>query len=130
MFRRQKEGRMKESELERKFRIMVQKAGGRAYKFVSPGNDGVPDRLVVLPGGRIGFVELKRKGGAPGKQQQYRMKELEDMGCFTAVVDDLEKAEEVLAKIRKQVPQLQKTDSLFLEMVNRRPHTGNGGEAK
>lgn len=121
---------MKESELERKFRTMVQKAGGRAYKFVSPGNDGVPDRLVVLPGGRIGFVELKRKGGVPGKQQQYRMKELEDMGCFTAVVDDLEKAEEVLAKIRKQVPQLQKTDSLFLEMVNRRPHTGNGGEAK
>ncbi len=49
---------MKESELERRFCRLVEQAGGKAYKFVSPGNSGVPDRIVVLPGGRIGFVEL------------------------------------------------------------------------
>lgn len=119
---------MRESELERKFGRLVREAGGKAYKFLSPGNDGVPDRLVVLPGGRVGFVELKRKGERPRKLQQHRIGELENMGCFTAVVDDLETAEDVIARIRAQVPQLQKTDSLFLEMVNTRPHTRTGGE--
>lgn len=113
---------MRESELEKKFKKMVCEAGGRAYKFVSPGNDGVPDRLVVLPGGRIGFVELKQKGEKPRKLQQYRMAELESMGCFTAVVDDLQTAGEVIARIRDQVPQLQKTDRLFLEMINAKPY--------
>lgn len=120
---------MKESELERKFGRLVREAGGKAYKFLSPGNAGVPDRLVVLPGGRIGFVELKRKGERPRKLQAHRMKELEDMGCFTAVVDDLEAAAAVIAVIKSQEPQLNRTDSLFLEMVNVRPRVGaRGGE--
>lgn len=42
---------MREKEIEEKFREAVKRAGGKAYKFVSPGNDGVPDRLVVMPGG-------------------------------------------------------------------------------
>ncbi len=54
---------MREKDVETYLREQVKKAGGRAYKFVSPGNDGVPDRLVCLPGGRAAFVELK----APGK---------------------------------------------------------------
>ncbi len=54
---------MRESELERKFCRLVGQSGGKAYKFTSPGNSGVPDRLVVLPEGRIGFVELKQGGG-------------------------------------------------------------------
>lgn len=83
---------MRESELEKKFTGMVRNAGGRAYKFVSPGNDGMPDRLVILPGGRMGFVELKQKGGKPRKLQRFRMAELEALGCFTAVVDDPESA--------------------------------------
>ena len=120
---------MKESELEEKFRRMVREAGGKAYKFVSPGNDGVPDRLVVLPGGRIGFIELKQKGQRPRKLQQHRMRELEEMGCFTAVVDDLETAQNVIAAIRMQEPQFGKTDDLFLEMISRRPYTrARGGE--
>lgn len=56
---------MRERAIENRFRNEVQKRGGRALKFTSPGNRGVPDRIVVLPeGGVVVFVELK----APGKQ--------------------------------------------------------------
>lgn len=116
---------MRESALEKKFRQMVALAGGKAYKFVSPGNDGVPDRLVVLPEGRIGFVELKQPGGRPRKLQQARMAELEGLGCYTAVVDSPESAQAVLEEIKRQVPQVHTRDRLFLEMVNRIP--GRGG---
>ena len=64
---------MLEKELEKKFTEAVKKCGGIAFKFVSPGNAGVPDRLVILPGGRI----LQRR-------QQKRLKEL---GCFVTVLD-------------------------------------------
>ena len=55
---------MRERDVERYLRERVKQLGGRAYKFVSPGNNGVPDRIVMLPGGKLFFVELK----APGKE--------------------------------------------------------------
>jgi len=55
---------MREKTIEAYLRDEIRKAGGVAYKFVSPGNNGVPDRLVLLPGKRCIFVELK----APGKK--------------------------------------------------------------
>lgn len=91
---------MKESELEMEFCAAVSHTGGKAYKFISPGNAGVPDRLVVLPGGRIGFVELKQAGSRPRKLQQFRMRELEGLGCYTAVVDSRESAEAVIEQLR------------------------------
>lgn len=112
---------MRESELERRFRRLAMQAGGKAYKFISPGNDGVPDRIVVLPGGRIGFVELKRPGEVPRKLQQFQLGELERLGCYTAVVDSMEQAEAVISEIQKQSPATHARDSLFLEMVNRTP---------
>lgn len=54
---------MRESTLERKLVRAVEAIGGKAPKWVSPGNRGVPDRLVILPGGRTVFIEMK----APGK---------------------------------------------------------------
>ncbi len=90
---------MRESELEEKFREMVKQAGGKAYKFVSPGNAGVPDRIVILPEGRICFVELKKKGETPRKLQEHRKRELETLGCMTAVVDDEESAASVIRAI-------------------------------
>ncbi len=54
---------MRESAIENRFRKEVEKRGGKALKWVSPGNRGVPDRIVILPGGRTVYVEMK----APGK---------------------------------------------------------------
>ena len=55
---------MRESYVESRLTTEVKKRGGLAVKFVSPGLDGVPDRLVLFPGGRLAFVEMK----APGKK--------------------------------------------------------------
>ena len=54
---------MKESEIEGRLRDGVKRLGGKAFKFVSPGNAGVPDRLVVLPGGKTIFADLKTDTG-------------------------------------------------------------------
>lgn len=54
---------MREKVIEEHLRDKAKALGGRAFKFVSPGNDGVPDRLVLLPGGKMIFIETK----APGK---------------------------------------------------------------
>ena len=53
----------REANLERSFCNRLRKAGCLVYKFVSPGNDGVPDRIVITPGGRVIFVELKTERG-------------------------------------------------------------------
>lgn len=53
---------MREKEIEQKLVAEAKAAGGIAAKFVSPGLDGMPDRLVLLPGGKIGFVEVKAPG--------------------------------------------------------------------
>ena len=52
-----------ERDIERALVGMVKRHGGLCYKFVSPGNPGVPDRIVLLPGGRVIFVETKRPRG-------------------------------------------------------------------
>ena len=72
---------MKESELEARFVRGVKARGGVAYKFVSPGNVGVPDRLVVLPGGRIIFVELKAEGGRLRPMQRRQLTRLCRLGA-------------------------------------------------
>ena len=56
---------MKEKIIEQKFRAAVRTAGGVAVKFVSPGLDGMPDRLALLPGGRMAFVEEGPRKEAP-----------------------------------------------------------------
>jgi len=77
---------MSEKAIENYLRLRVKKLGGKAYKFVSPGNVGVPDRIVVLPGGRICFVELKSEIGKTTPIQEKRIKELRDLGCDAVVV--------------------------------------------
>ncbi|MCI9535532.1 MAG: VRR-NUC domain-containing protein [Lachnospiraceae bacterium] len=90
---------MREKEIEEKFREAVKRAGGKAYKFVSPGNDGVPDRLVVMPGGHIGFVEVKAPGKKPTPLQHVRMRELLSLGCGVWVLDSLEGIDGVVAAV-------------------------------
>lgn len=84
---------MRENTIEAYLRDEVKKIGGRAYKFVSPGNDGVPDRLVCLPGGRAIFVELKAPGKKPTKLQELQQKILRDMGFDVWVLDSKERVD-------------------------------------
>ncbi len=90
---------MLEKELEKKFIEKVKAAGGKAFKFVSPGNDGVPDRLVILPGGHIGFVELKQKGKKPTKLQAKQIQRLKELGCFVYILDDPGEIDKVISAI-------------------------------
>mgnify|MGYP005782808377 FL=1 len=72
---------MVESQLEARLVQGVKALGGIAYKFVSPGNRGVPDRLVVLPGGRLLFAELKADGGRLSRLQAYQLESLRRLGA-------------------------------------------------
>lgn len=64
---------MLESVIEGRLRQEAKKRGGMALKFVSPGMNGVPDRIVLMPGGRMAFVELKAPGKAPRALQEKRI---------------------------------------------------------
>lgn len=77
---------MRESEIEKRVGREVRKAGGLYYKFTSPGNAGVPDRLVIMPGGKIRFVELKAENGEASKLQKRQIAKLKALGCDVRVV--------------------------------------------
>ena len=79
---------MLERFIEQKLRRAVVAAGGLCPKFVSPGMDGMPDRLLLLPGGRVAFVELKAPGKAPRPLQVQRHAQLRDLGFSVFVIDD------------------------------------------
>ena len=71
-------------------------------KFVSPGTTGVPDRIVMLPGGVIFFAELKRPGGAPSKRQELMARSIEKLGTPVFVIDCKEQVNSVLRGITKK----------------------------
>lgn len=75
----------RESLIEKHLVAEVRKAGGIAYKFVSPGRRSVPDRLVLLPGGRLVFVECKAPGKEPRADQLREHERLRALG-FSVVV--------------------------------------------
>ena len=77
---------MIEKEIEKKMMEGVRRLGGKAYKFVSPGNNGVPDRMVVFPGGKIIFVELKTAVGRLSKLQKMQIRMLTHYGCDVRVL--------------------------------------------
>ena len=80
---------MTEKQLEQKLVQAVKNNGGIAYKFVSPGHVGVPDRLIILPGNKIAFVEVKSPGkGKLSKLQEYELDRLFAFGCKCYVLDD------------------------------------------
>lgn len=78
---------MREREIERKLVSAVKSRGGICPKFVSPGFDGMPDRVVLLPHGKIGFVEVKRPGEKPRPLQTARHRILRKLGFLVFVLD-------------------------------------------
>ena len=87
---------MQESRIEKRLKREVEKLGGKCLKFVSPGVVGVPDRIVLLPGGSIYFVELKAPGKKLSPIQVHRAKELCDLGFNVLCIDSVERIKEVI----------------------------------
>ena len=79
---------MREIIVERKLITAVKKRGGICPKWVCPGCDGMPDRMVLLPNGKIGFVEVKAPGEKPRALQLARHRILRKLGFLVFVLDD------------------------------------------
>lgn len=94
---------MLESAVEAKLVRGVKALGGIAYKFVSPGTAGVPDRIVVLPGGRVIFAELKTDTGRLSPGQKVQLDRLRTLGAEAVVVRGSSGVTEFLEGCRKVV---------------------------
>ena len=90
---------MNEKLIERKLREAVKAKGGKAYKFTSPANNGVFDRIVLMPGQRIWFVETKSTGKKLTPLQLIFKKEVELLGFETRVIDDQKTLNDFLNEI-------------------------------
>ena len=91
---------MREKAIEKKLVMAAKRRGGMAVKFTSPGTNGMPDRLVLMPKSRIGFVELKAPGKKPRILQELRMRQLRRLGFYAVVIDGTEQIGGVLDEIQ------------------------------
>ena len=89
-----------EKQIEQSLVKAVKNMGGIAPKFVSPGYDGMPDRLVLLPHGMLAFVELKAPGEKPRPLQKSRHEMLRRLGFKVYVIDSTEQIGGILNEIR------------------------------
>ncbi len=91
---------MREKVIEQKFREAVRQKGGLALKFTSPGFDGMPDRLALLPNGKIAFVEVKTKGEKPRPLQFARHRFLRKLGFKVYILDDTDQIGGIIDEIQ------------------------------
>jgi hypothetical protein len=82
----------RERSVERVLIAAVTAAGGIAYKFASPSRRGVPDRLIVLPGDRIFFAEVKGDVGRLSKLQEVEIARLRKLGARVDIVSSIDQA--------------------------------------
>ena len=92
---------MREKEVEKKLVDEVKKRGGLCLKFVSPGFNGVPDRLLLLNKGKLSFVEVKRPGKKPRKLQVHCHNLLRRLGFQVFVLDDVSQIEEIISETER-----------------------------
>ena len=90
---------MREKQIEHALVMAVKAAGGMCPKLVSPGTDGMPDRMILLPKGRIGFVEVKAPGKKPRPLQERRHKQLRELGFKVFILDGREQISEILKEV-------------------------------
>lgn len=92
---------MLEKRVEKRLVDGVKKLGGRCIKLVSQGNNGLPDRLVLLPGGRMVFVELKRpKGGRLSPVQVVQQKKLRSLGFEVRILSNIATVDSFIVEAR------------------------------
>lgn len=92
--------KMLEKEVEKFLVREVKKLGGISFKFISPGNAGVPDRIVILPSGKVIFVELKTDKGKLTKLQEVQIKKISDLGADARVLRGIEGVKEFINGIQ------------------------------
>jgi hypothetical protein len=90
---------LNEGRLERRFKKEVEKRGVKALKFISPGWAGAPDRIVLLPTGRVVFAELKPPGESPRPLQIKRAAELKALGFQVYCIDSNEAIKDFLVEV-------------------------------
>jgi len=90
---------MREKTIEQKLVQAAKRHGGICPKLVSPGFDGMPDRLVLLPHGRMGFVEVKAPGKKPRALQTARHEMLRRLGFKVFVLDSTDEIEKIIIEI-------------------------------
>ncbi len=90
---------MREKQIEAKLVKAVKAVGGICPKLVSPGMDGMPDRMVLLPGYHIGFVEVKAPGKEPRPLQTNRHRMLRKLGFPVFVLDDPEQIAGIIEEV-------------------------------
>lgn len=90
---------MREKKIEQKLVTAVKKHGGICPKFVSPGFDGMPDRLLLLPHGRFAFVEVKAPNQKPRPLQLSRHRLLRQLGFRVYVLDALEDIDKIIKEV-------------------------------
>lgn len=90
---------MKESSIEAKLVRMVRAKGGLCYKFVSPGNPGVPDRIVITPAGRTIYVELKTEVGRLAAVQKWQQEEMRKRGVEVCTLKGLDQVRAFIEEV-------------------------------
>lgn len=91
---------MLEKEIEKALVLAVRKHKGIAPKLTSPANAGMPDRLIILPPGKVCFVELKAPGKKPRPLQVRQMERLTQLGCMVRVIDHPDQIQELIHEIQ------------------------------
>lgn len=99
----QKKQGMLESKIEAWLNDQVKKLGGKTYKFVSPGNPGVPDRIYLFPNGKIYFVELKRVIGKLSGVQVWQREQFKNMGCDFRVIYGMDQAKGFIKELKNEI---------------------------
>ena len=90
---------MRENFVEKKLKLAAESFRGVSIKFVSPSLTGVPDRIVILPKGKICFVELKAPRRKPSKMQRYVLRKLYRLGVRVSVVDNVITAKRLIERL-------------------------------
>lgn len=91
---------MQERDIERKLVRAAKSKGGLAVKFTSPGFAGMPDRLLLLPRGKLAFVEVKAPGKTPRALQLKRHGMLRQLGFKVFILDSTEQIEAILEEVK------------------------------
>lgn len=91
---------MLEKQIEKRLVDQIKRAGGIAYKFVSPANRGVPDRLVLMPNAVVCFVECKSSTGKLTTLQGVCINAIRDMGFRAEVVNSIEQVDLLVGELR------------------------------